>query len=145
MVREMYMILRQQAALGYEDGTPHRTHKTRHRRTFSCVSAHVTVAHHLPTSHRWLKNELSIQFCVSLKSSGRHMFRRNLLGVPDPIPSFPSTPPLTQPSLQTGWKNPARCLAEWLNKASSQVPRRLLQVTCRSTTWVVALWALPFR
>ena len=30
------------------------------------------------------------------------MFRRNLLDVLDPFPPFPSTPPLTQPSLQTG-------------------------------------------
>ena len=35
-------------------------------------------------------------------SSFRHMFRRNMLGVPDPFPPFLSTPPLTQPSLQAG-------------------------------------------
>ena len=54
------------------------------------------------------------------------MFRRNLFGVPDPCPSFPSTPPLTQPSLQTRMgktcadPRAVRCLAEWLNRAPSQ-------------------------
>ena len=83
------------------DRTLHRTHMTRHRRTFSRVSAHVTVGHHLPTTHRWLKIEVSIQFCISQKSSCRHMFRRNMFGVLDPFLSFLSTSPLTQPSLQT--------------------------------------------
>ena len=40
-------------------------------------------------------------FAFSQKSSYRHLFRRSLIGVPDPFPPFLSTPPLTQPSLQT--------------------------------------------
>ena len=83
------------------DRTLHRTHMTRHRRTFSRVSAHVAVAHHLPTTHRWLKKEVSIRFCISQKSSCRHMFRRNILGALDIFLPFLSTPPLTQPLLQT--------------------------------------------
>ena len=69
---------------------------------FYLVLAHIAVVHHLPTSHRWLKNESSIRVCVFQKSSYRHMFRRNMLCVLDPFPPFLSTPPLTQPSLQTG-------------------------------------------
>ena len=44
-----------------------------------------------------------LSLCVHQKSFVRIMFRRTLLGVLDPFPSFPSTPPPTQPSLlQTG-------------------------------------------
>ena len=53
--------------------------------------AHVTDAHHLPTSHRGLQNELSIRVCVSQKSSCCQMFHRNLLSVFDPLHRFPTT------------------------------------------------------
>ena len=67
-----------------EDRTPHSTH---HRRKFS--RARDTSSTHM----RWLKaqGELSIRVCIFSKSSCRHMFHRNLLGVFDPPPLFPTT------------------------------------------------------
>ena len=60
-----------------------RTPRTRATHTISRVSAHVTVAHHSPTSHRWL-DESSIRVCVfSRVILSKNMFHRNLLGVPD--------------------------------------------------------------
>ena len=36
---------------------------------FFCVLAHVTLAHHTPTLHCWLKDELSIRVCKVILSS----------------------------------------------------------------------------
>ena len=113
----------------------------------------MTVAHHVPKSHRWLKNELSIRVCVfttvilSLHVSSVTC----VLGVPDPFPPVLSTPPLTQPPLTqpftADWNRlclrrshgAVHCLAEWLNRAPSQVmsPRtssKSAESTHRSTS-----------
>ena len=61
---DVFRTLRVQTSANvvYGTGCEHRTPRTRATDAhFSRVLAHVTVAHHLPTSHRWLKNELSIR------------------------------------------------------------------------------------
>ena len=70
--------------------------KTEHlvTRTFFSVSPTLTIT----CACVWLKG-LTAQFwdvlhlCASLKSSTHNMFHRPLFGVPDPFPSFCSTPP----------------------------------------------------
>ena len=55
----------------FQGGLSKPRHEDRALRTratdahFSCVLAHVTLAHHTPTLHRCLKDELSIRVCVS--------------------------------------------------------------------------------
>ena len=72
------------------------------------TDAHFSRAHMcrdtLSTHTRWPKNVFGVLVSVRhQKSFVRLLFRRALLGVPDPFPSFPATPPPTQPSLlQTG-------------------------------------------
>ena len=75
---------------------------TRHRGTFfQCFGTRDSCAlcqrHIVGPRMSW-----ACESAFSQWSSYRHMFRRNVLGVPDPFPPFLSTPPFTQPSLQTG-------------------------------------------
>ena len=51
---------------------------------------------------RWLKMSWAFNSAFLKRASCRHALRRNLLGVLVRVPPFPSTPPLTQTSLQTG-------------------------------------------
>ena len=73
----------------FQGGLSKPRHEDRALRTratdahFSCVLAHVTLAHHTPTLHRCLKDELSIRVCVFSQSSCLHMFHRNLRSVSD--------------------------------------------------------------
>ena len=59
----------------FQGGLSKPRHEDRALRTratdahFSCVLAHVTLAHHTPTLHRWLKDELSIRVCTVILSS----------------------------------------------------------------------------
>ena len=72
-----------------EDGTPRRAHMTPQTHLFLVVSTHVTVAPPFTNvtslAQRWVEH-----FTLSQQSSCRHMFRHNLLGVPDALPPFPS-------------------------------------------------------
>ena len=83
----------------------------------------------------------AFEFAFARKSSCRHLYHRNLLGVPDP--SFRFYPHHLWHSLhcRLEWVIPApidgavHCLAEWLNKGPSQVyePKNFIKVSSEHT------------